>query len=222
MNENAWFVTGTDTEIGKTHAACQLLARARALGRCAAGVKAVAAGTDAKGINEDVAALAAMSTVALPREVMNPYCFAAPLSPHLAAAAEGTIIELPRIAAAVATAKRSVQWLLVEGAGGFLAPLTESQTMADLAFALDLPVIVVVGMRLGCLNHAFLTAEAIRRRGLRFAGWVANHIDPAMACPDGNLRTLQRGLGAPCLGVIPYGAARDEVGWVRWPDELAG
>lgn len=215
-----WFLTGTDTEIGKTHAACQLLARARRQGLRAAGIKAVAAGVDETGVNEDARALAAASSVPLPSTIQNPYCFKAPLSPHLAAAQEGRAVDLNEIVAAVAEARMHADRVLVEGAGGFLCPLGETLTMADLVQALGVPVIVVVGLRLGCLNHARLTVEAIESRQLILAGWIANCIDPNMAALEGNLTTLRRTIPAPCLGVIAHGSRRDEIGWLRWPDEI--
>lgn len=221
MNTRTWFLTGTDTEIGKTHAACQLLVRACTSGWRAVGVKAVAAGVDETGFNEDVVALAEASSVDLPAAVRNPYCFKAPISPHLAAAQEGVKIDLGKIVSAVAKARTYADRVLVEGAGGFLAPLTPTHTMADLAVALRAPIILVVGMRLGCFNHALLTVEAIERRQLTLSGWIANCLDPAMASLDGNLSTLRQAIPAPCLGVIPYGSRRDEIDWVRWPDEVA-
>lgn len=219
MNPGTWFLTGTDTEIGKTHAACQLLVRARTSGGRAVGVKAVAAGVDETGFNEDVVALAEADSVDLPAAVRNPYCFKAPISPHLAAAQEGVKIDLEKIVSAVAKARRYADRVLVEGAGGFLAPLTPTHTMADLAVAIGAPVILVVGMRLGCLNHALLTVEAIDRRELVLAGWIANCLDSEMASLDGNLATLRQTISAPCLGVIAHGSRRDDIGWVRWPDE---
>lgn len=203
MNQ-ACFVTGTDTEVGKTFVTCAMLHRARAAGLRAAGIKAIAAGTDAHGVNEDVAQIRQAANVALPAEILNPYCFRAAIAPHIAAAEEGVVIDFARIAGAVATARPLSDLLLVEGAGGFRIPLGVDRDSADLAVDLGLPVILVVGMRLGCLNHALLTAEAIAARGLRLAGWVANTIDPHMARFGENLDSLQRRLAAPCLGVVPH------------------
>ncbi|GAB6050946.1 dethiobiotin synthase [Hydrogenophilus islandicus] len=203
----AYFVTGTDTEIGKT-TVCAVLLRTKAAQRLrVAGLKPVAAGCDPLGNNDDVARLTAASTVALPAEVVNLYRFAEPISPHLAARHEGVRVEFSRIADAVNAARAQCDWLLVEGVGGFLAPLSECETVADLAVTLQLPVVLVVGMRLGCLNHALLTVEAIARRPLTLAGWIANQLDPAMRAFAENLATLQARIPAPCWGVLPYGGA---------------
>ena len=199
----AYFLTGTDTEIGKTFTACALLHAARAAGLAAAGLKPVAAGVDANGRNEDVDQLVAASSVALPPAVVNPYCFRAAVAPHIAAAEEGRAIDFAVIADAVATARRQADFVVVEGVGGFRVPLGVDRDSADLAVALGLPVILVVGLRLGCINHALLTAEAIAARGLKLAGWVANTVDPDMARRDENIAALAGHLDAPLLGVLP-------------------
>jgi dethiobiotin synthetase len=199
----AFFVTGTDTEVGKTFVACALLYRARAAGLRACGIKAVAAGTDAAGQNEDVTALRAASAPVLPEELLNPYCFAPPIAPHIAAREAGVRIHFSRIRAALDMAEAKADLVLVEGAGGFRIPLGEEGDSADLALALERPVILVAGMRLGVINHALLTAEAITRRGLALAGWVANTCDPAMPRFAENLATLRELLPAPCLGCLP-------------------
>ena len=201
---DAYFLTGTDTEIGKTFITCALLRRAAADGLSAVGVKPVAAGTDAAGDNEDVVAIRAASTLTLSGELINPYCFAPPIAPHLAAAEAGREIRFDTIRAAVAACRERADRVIVEGVGGFRVPLGPDGDSADLAVALGLPVILVVGLRLGCINHALLTAEAISARGLRLAGWVANRVDPAMARPEANIATLTAALPAPCLGVVPY------------------
>lgn len=200
----AYFLTGTDTEIGKTFVTCALLHRAAQQGLKAAGLKPVAAGTDAAGHNEDVENIRAASNVVLPPEIVNPYCFRAAVAPHIAAAEEGVTIDFAPILAACASARPQVDLLIVEGVGGFRVPLGVDRDSADLAVELGLPVILVVGMRLGCISHALLTAEAIRSRRLKIAGWVANRIDPAMARFDENLACLQKLIDAPLLGVVPY------------------
>jgi dethiobiotin synthetase len=200
---HAYFLTGTDTEIGKTFITCALLLRARQLGLTAAGIKPVAAGTDAAGRNEDVERIRAASSVELPTDVINPYRFAPAIAPHLAAAEAGVSIDFARIAAACAMARQKADLVIVEGVGGFCVPLGVDRDSADLAVALALPVILVVGLRLGCINHALLTAEAIAARGLTLAGWVANRIDPDMARADDNIDTLREHLGAPLLGSVP-------------------
>jgi dethiobiotin synthetase len=207
--KHAYFLTGTDTEVGKTFVTCALLHRAAQHGFAAAGLKPVAAGTDAAGRNEDVTAIRAASSVQLPPEIINPYCFAAPIAPHLAAAEAGRAITFAPILAACQTAREAADFVIVEGVGGFRVPLGADGDSADLAVALGLPVILVVGMRLGCINHALLTAEAIAARRLKLAGWVANHIDPTMARFDANLQTLRDLLLAPLLGVVPHLPGKD-------------
>jgi dethiobiotin synthetase len=199
----AYFLTGTDTEIGKTFTACALLHAARAAGFAAAGLKPVAAGVDAAGRNEDVDSLVAASSVALPSAVVNPYCFRAAVAPHIAAAEEGRAIDFAVIADALATARRLADFVVVEGVGGFRVPLGVDRDSADLAIALGLPVILVVGLRLGCINHALLAAEAIAARGLTLAGWVANTVDRDMARREENIAALAGRLAAPLLGVLP-------------------
>lgn len=200
----AYFLTGTDTEIGKTHIACALLERARQLGLRATGLKPVAAGIEADGENDDVRRIRQASSVALPAQIRNPYCFAPPIAPHLAAAQAGVEIDFARIAASLSNAQQHADFVVVEGAGGFCIPLGPDQTSADLAVALQLPVILVVGLRLGCLNHALLTAEAITRRGLVLAGWVGNHLATPMSHAAENMATLRALLPAPCLGEVSW------------------
>lgn len=200
----AWFITGTDTGIGKTYVACALLHALRQQGFSAIGMKPVAAGTEADGRNDDVEALLAASSLAAPRALVNPYLFADPVAPHLAAAETGVTMDAATVRAALAELAPQADALVVEGVGGFLVPLGEGFDSADLARALGLPLILVVGMRLGCLNHALLTVEAIRARGLPLAGWIANRIDPAMARFDDNLAALRQRIDAPLLGVIPH------------------
>ncbi|MDR0776456.1 MAG: dethiobiotin synthase [Azonexus sp.] len=202
--KQAYFLTGTDTEVGKTFVACALLHRARQLGLSAAGLKPVAAGTDAAGRNDDVEAIRTASSVELPLATVNPWCFAAAIAPHLAAAEEGRVITFAPILATCQAARQSADFVVVEGVGGFRVPLGPDGDSADLAAALGLPVILVVGMRLGCINHALLSAEAIAARDLTLAGWVANQIDPAMARFAANLQTLRDLLPAPLLGVAPH------------------
>ncbi len=201
---HAYFLTGTDTEIGKTFITCALLHHAAQRGLKAAGIKPVAAGTDAAGVNEDVASIRAASNLALPPETINPYCFKSAIAPHIAAAEEGVTIDFAPIAAACDHARQLADLLIVEGVGGFRVPLGVDRDSADLAVALSLPVILVVGLRLGCINHALLTAEAIAARGLTLAGWVANRIDPAMPRQEENIAALATRLVAPLLGTVPH------------------
>lgn len=202
--KHAWFVTGTDTEIGKTFVSCALLHAARARGWTALGMKPIAAGTEPDGSNEDVEQLRAASSLALPPREVNPYLFRPPVAPHIAAAEEGVKMDFGAIGKAYENLAARADVVVVEGVGGFRVPLGKDGDSADLAVALGLPVILVVGMRLGCISHALLTAEAIASRGLILAGWVANRIDPAMARFDENLAALRERLPAPLLGVVPH------------------
>lgn len=213
----AYFVTGTDTGVGKTRTSCALIHALRHLGYGrVVGMKPVAAGCDwveaqadqpGHWLNEDVAALRAASSLRVPAGFDNPYALPDPLSPHLAARRAQTVIELDHIEACFHALREHADAVVVEGAGGFIVPLSEPddthagawQTSADLAVQLALPVIMVVGLRLGCLNHALLTQEAIVSRGLKLAGWVANEVDPDMAEPAANVATLKARISAPML-----------------------
>lgn len=200
----AYYITGTDTEIGKTHAACALLATARAQELRAAALKPVAAGIDESGHNDDVVRLMAAANVLLPEQTVNPWLLKEPLSPHIAAKRAGVEISVAPIIECFHAACEQSDLLLVEGVGGLYAPLSDSLTQADLVRELDIPVIMVVGLRLGCLNHALLTAAAIQRERLTFAGWIANQIDPFFQAQEENIQTLMQQLNAPCLGILPY------------------
>ncbi|RUQ28879.1 MAG: dethiobiotin synthase [Candidatus Competibacteraceae bacterium] len=202
--KRAFFIAGTDTGVGKTYSACALLYATRKLGLTAVGMKPIAAGVEADGRNEDVVQLLAASSIQPAVALMNPYLYEPPIAPHLAAQEAGRPIEIAQIQQAFAQLQDLADVVWVEGVGGFRAPLDDDYDTADLAVALALPVVLVVGMRLGCLNHALLTAEAIERRGLMLAGWIANRIDPEMARFEANLSTLQTRLNAPLLGVMPY------------------
>ena len=207
----AFFVTGTDTGVGKTHVTCALLHATRRWGRTAIGMKPIAAGVEADGRNDDVVQLLAASSTQPPVELVNPFLYTPPIAPHIAAREAGRPIEIPVIQQAFEGLRTLAEVVWVEGVGGFQVPLDERYDTADLARILALPVILVVGMRLGCLNHALLTAEAITRRGLMLAGWVANRIDPAMACFEANLDTLRARLRAPLLGVTPHGESPEQL-----------
>ena len=201
------FVTGTDTGVGKTLISAALLHALSAHHARVVGMKPVAAGTELiNGVmtNEDVIALRAASTCAVPAELDNPVLLPDPVSPHIAAARAGVTIDIPHIVACHRQLLLLADAVVVEGAGGFHVPLSDLETGADLAQALGLPVVLVVGLRLGCLNHALLTLEAIRARGLTLAGWVANHIDPAMLAQDDNIAFLQQKIQAPLLATVPY------------------
>ena len=208
MAEAAFFVVGTDTGVGKTLVAAGLLhALARRHARVV-GMKPVAAGAvlvDGTWASEDALALRAASTIAVPPALDNPVLLPESLSPHLAAARAGLRIEVDALIASYEELAARADAIVVEGAGGFLVPLSDVATGADLALKLQLPLVLVVGLRLGCLNHALLTAEAIAARGLRLAGWVANRIDPQMAAIDDNIATLVRRLPAPLWAEVPHG-----------------
>ena len=202
-----FFITGTDTEIGKTFVTCTLLHAVRAKGLTALGMKPVAAGAEmVKGefINEDAARLRASGSFDPGLALLNPFCLASPIAPHIAAVEDGVVIEPGRIREAFAALTEQADVVLVEGVGGFRVPLGEDYDTADLARDPGLPVILVVGMRLGCINHALLTAEAIAARGLTLAGWVANQIDPAMLRFEQNVEALTRRMPAPLLGLVAF------------------
>ena len=204
-----FFITGTDTDVGKTFITCALIEAFNARGLRAVPMKPIAAGTinvDGININADVAALRKVSGSNATLRDINPYLFNAPIAPHLAARRENVLIEMHVIRAAFERLRADADTVLVEGAGGFLVPLSASQSMAEIPVALSLEVILVVGMRLGVLNHALLTVEAIRARGLTLVGWVANTpvAGVAMLAFDENLATLKRMINAPLLGTVPF------------------
>lgn len=206
------FVTGTDTGVGKTLISCALLHVLRRQYAAVVGMKPVAAGVaEAAGVwsNDDVVALRAASSLAVAPELDNPYLLRDPLSPHLAAQRMGVAIDIALIVERYQRLAALADAVVVEGAGGFCVPLNEAQTGADLARALALPVILVVGLRLGCLNHALLSAQAIRAQGLHLAGWVVSRIDPAMLAADDNVATLMQRLDAPLLADVPHLTAPD-------------
>ena len=184
-----FFVAGTDTGVGKTLVAATLLRRFGALGLRAAGMKPIAAGSE-EGRNEDVEALLAAGMRGLDRTLVCPYLFEPPIAPHIAAKEAGVRIDLAVIDVAFQRLKTEADVLIVEGVGGFRVPLDEHEDAGAIPKRLGLPVILVVGLRLGCLNHALLTQEAIEAEGLELAGWIANRIDPAMARADENIEAL--------------------------------
>jgi dethiobiotin synthetase len=207
------FVTGTDTGVGKTVAACALLRAHAVRGLRAVGMKPVASGIAVgAACNADVAALAAAGNVLAPLEVRNPYAFAPAIAPHLAAREARVAIELARIGAAYRDLAARADRVVVEGAGGVLTPLDDERDMLDIARTIGLPVLLIVGIRLGCLNHALLSTAAIRARGLILAGWVANAIEPALPRFGENVATLERRLGAPRLATLAW----DEAATPRW------
>jgi len=204
------FVTGTDTGAGKTHASVALLLALRARGLRASGMKPVASGCSATadGLrNDDALALIAASEPAPAYASCNPFAYAPPIAPHVAAREAGREVSLEAIREAHAALAREADRVVVEGVGGWMAPLSDRLMQADLVRALELPVVLVVGLRLGCLSHALLSARAIVADGARLAGWIANRIDPAMLAADASLDTLRARIAAPLLGVIGHGQA---------------
>lgn len=208
MASARYFIAGTDTEVGKTLVSCALIEAANKQGMSTLGLKPIAAGceeTDDGWRNEDALALSRAASVKLPYEQINPLALKSAMAPHIAAAQENRRLQVDRIAGVCRGAMATPHdFCVVEGAGGWRVPLTPVATMASLAQALNLPVILVVGIRLGCLNHALLTAEAIRNDKLRLAGWVANLVSPDMAEIDANIATLDALLPCPRLGKIPF------------------
>lgn len=210
------YVTGTDTGAGKTVASCALLHALRAAGRCAVGMKPVASGCtyiDGAWRNEDALALQVASHPRPEYDDLNPYALPEPLAPELASRAAGVEVALPPLLEAFAALRAQADVVVVEGVGGWAAPLAGNLDQADLVRALEAPVVLVVGMRLGCLNHARLTARTIAADGCRLVGWIASEVDPDMACREENMALLAARLPAPCLGRLPWiaGAAPDPV-----------
>lgn len=202
-----WFVTGTDTEVGKTVASSALLQAARAADLRCAGYKPVASGSEMTpdGLrNSDALALQKNSSVPLAYAEVNPYTFAEPTSPHIISLVENRPIALAELSAGLRQLEQRADWLLVEGAGGWFTPLSEQQTFADWVQQEQLPVILVVGIKLGCINHALLTAQAIQQAGLHLAGWIANDVTEPGKRHMEYLATLRRMLPAPLLGEIPH------------------
>ncbi|MEE3661783.1 dethiobiotin synthase [Brenneria sp. g21c3] len=202
-----WFVTGTDTEVGKTIASSALLQAANQAGYRTAGYKPVASGCEItpQGVrNGDALSLQANSSVRLDYQSVNPLAFVEPTSPHIVSAAEQRPISLSALSAGLRALEAQADWLLVEGAGGWLTPLSEQETFADWVAREQLPVILVVGVKLGCINHAMLTAGAVRQAGLTLSGWIANDILPPGKRHREYLNSLQRFLPAPLLGEIPH------------------
>jgi dethiobiotin synthetase len=219
MKCRAFFITGTDTGVGKTFVAVALTRAFVARGLRAAVMKPVAAGVIATPDgprNDDALELLAASNVPAAYADVNPGLLTTAASPHLAARADGVTIRHEPILASYWKLAATCDVLLVEGAGGWLAPISATETMADVAGKLALPVILVAGMRLGCLNHALLTREAIRARGLPFAGWIANQLQSQMPLASANIETLTSRFGMPPLAVVPAGA-----GFADWAVEAA-
>jgi dethiobiotin synthetase len=212
MNAKGFYVTGTDTGVGKSVASAALLYALRAGGRRAIGMKPVASGcerTPEGWRNEDALALQEASDPRPAYDDLNPYALPQPLAPELAAAEAGVTIALPTIVLAYERLAQQADAVIVEGVGGWAAPISATVDQVDVVRALKLPVVMVVGLRLGCISHARLTARAITDDGAQLLGWIANDIDPAMARIDENFAILQRVLPVPCWGRLPYAASPD-------------
>ncbi|MDO9371943.1 MAG: dethiobiotin synthase [Gammaproteobacteria bacterium] len=207
-----FFITGTDTGVGKTWVALGLLNALAAAGYRTAAMKPVACGvieTPAGPGNEDALLLQQHASVTLAYDVVNPYLFVPPIAPHLAAQRGGRRIEIAHLKQVFDEIAAQADCVVVEGVGGWCVPLNERETSADLAAALGLPMVLVVGMRLGCLNHALLTCESIARYGVPLAGWVANAVTPGFAELDANIAALSERISAPLIGMVPHLSALD-------------
>lgn len=205
-----WFITGTDTGVGKTRVSRVLLETLKRDGHAAVGMKPVASGcrvTDEGWRSDDALELMAASGVVADYAEVNPYALNSACAPHIAAREMGVEIQLEKILDSFRRLQHKFPWVVVEGVGGWMVPLGEHLTMVDVARALQLPVILVVGLRLGCLNHALLTAQAVRRADVALAGWVANQIDPAMTHVPENIAALEQRIGAPMLAQFPFQSA---------------
>jgi dethiobiotin synthetase len=200
-----YFITGTDTDVGKTYIAAALIKHFANQGVRVVGMKPVASGgrfVSGRFEHPDVKALLEASNVSAEQTMMNPYRFEPAIAPHIAAYRAGVEISLDKIEESFMGLKKQADRVIVEGAGGFRVPLNQSETMADIAYRLKLPIILVVGIRLGCINHALMTAGSIRAKGLQMVGWVANRIDPNMEVADENVETLKLMLEAPLIADV--------------------
>ena len=206
-NKQGFFVTGTDTDVGKTYIASALVRHFVQQGYQTVGMKPVAAGADlvdGRLLNSDVAELIKAGNVDTDLALINPYVFEPAIAPHIAAEQSGVVISMAKIKQAFDALQAQADVVVVEGAGGFRVPLNREETMADLAVQLNLPVIMVVGIRLGCINHALMTAGSIRATGLNLVGWVANRIDPNMPALEENIATLKAMIKAPCIADVSW------------------
>ncbi len=222
MTQHGYFVTGTDTEVGKTIVSLELMRLLQAQGHVVTGMKPVASGCqrNSSGLfNDDALRLQAQASFTVPYSRVNPYAFEPAVAPHIAAAAEGVEIRLDVIETALTSIVQDADRVVVEGVGGWMVPVNATRTMEDVALALRLPVVLVVGIRLGCINHALLTEKAIKACGLKIAGWVANRLDPACQAQDETVAALHQHLSAACLGDLPYHADGEFAGQLSLPDQ---
>jgi len=204
---SGYFITGTDTEVGKTWCSVGLMAYLQQQGKTVIAMKPIASGCEqtAEGLrNDDALKLVGQASVALPYEQVNPYAFEPAIAPHIAAAQAGVTLSLDTITETLKQIRDKADITIVEGVGGWQVPLNETQNVSNLARTLELPVILVVGLRLGCINHALLTAESIRATGCELAGWIGNSVDPQMLEQQDNIESIKQRIGAPLLGIIPH------------------
>ncbi len=202
----ALFITGTDTDSGKTLVTLGLMYALQEKGLRVNGMKPVAAGTveiDGVSVNEDAQRIRQQASKLLAYDVVNPFLFDHPVAPHIAAKHELRDISIDQLRIALARIEKQSDLVVVEGAGGWLVPLNETQDVADIAVNMNLPVILVVGLKLGCINHARLTMQSIQAKGCRVIGWVGTQIEPKMMNVDENVKTLKQYLPVPCMGVVP-------------------
>lgn len=214
-----YFITGTDTDVGKTLVALGLIEKLQQQGLRVGAMKPLSAGceTTHEGLrNSDATQLQQQADVDLPYATINPYAFAPAIAPHIAAADEGLRVDVETIHHHFQSIAAQSDCVVVEGAGGWQVPLNDFQTIADLGKRLELPVILVVGMRLGCISHALLTVESISAAGLPLAGWVANQLQPEMSRLEENIATLQQRIEAPLLGRLPWLEQRDAATVAQW------
>lgn len=200
-----WFITGTDTEIGKTVVAAALIRHLAEKGYRVAGMKPVASGCAVSGNglrNDDALSLIAAANVDLPYELVNPYAFEPAIAPHIAAQEAGQSIEIDKIR--ICAEKIDADYLVIEGVGGWCVPLGNGYSLPEMVSVIADEVILVVGMRLGCINHGLLTASRIKQDGMILKGWIANHVDPDMQMQSENLKTLQALMPCPLLGILPW------------------
>jgi dethiobiotin synthetase len=207
---SGYFIAGTDTGVGKTLVAVNLIRTLARQQKRVVGMKPIAAGADAtpEGLrNDDAVALWKAGNVDVEYAAINPYCLPTPVSPHIAAREAGVTIDIDRIVRSYRQLETRAEVVVVEGAGGWLAPISDDSTMADVAKALRLPVVLVVGLRLGCLNHALLTAQSVAASGLELVAWIGSHLDPSFARPQENIATLEQRLRLPAAAIVPHGSA---------------
>lgn len=206
LSGKRYFITGTDTGVGKTFVTCTLLRALQQQGKSAIGIKPILTGAESAE-HSDTLALMQHNSLKLPESVITPYTFSLPTSPHIAAAkAQQTIHAHEIVQTCQPALSQAVDVILIEGVGGWRVPINEHETIAELASAFNCPIILVIGMRLGCLNHALLTAEAIQADGLTLAGWIANQIDPTFTFTEEYLSTFAARINAPMLGHIAHNA----------------